>query len=315
MNNTFSRRFSLLVSLTALTVVSSAMSAKAADADTMTTESIQSSAPVSTPVISDSTAIPVANIKPTAVDAKQIPTQEAEVQPSNLQPALPPVAAPLPSTPVQKNQAPQQITDSKTKATNEELNTKPVPSNINTSAAALKTEPATSQLSQTTFTTSQLPEVTSKKRQLAQTDININPGQPTQSGPSYIGIAGNIGLSGDSALSQTNLAVISKIGLSNQFSFRPAAVFGDNTIILLPLTYDFRFKSGNAVGTMPFAPYIGVGAAVQTGGGDDVGFLATGGIDLPLTSKLTATASINADFKTTTDLGLIVGVGYNFAGF
>jgi hypothetical protein len=320
MNNTFSRRFSLLVSLTALTVVSSAMSAqaevaKSASDETMTPESIQSSAPVATPAKSDSTAIPVANLKPTAVDAKQIPTQEAQVQPSNLQPASPTVAAPLPSTAVQEYQTPEQIAQSKAKASDGDLNTKPVLGNINTSAAALKTEPATFQLPQTTFATSQLPEVTSKKRQLAQTDINVNPGQPTQSGSSYIGIAGNIGLSGDSALSQTNFAVISKIGLTNQFSFRPAAVFGDNTTILLPLTYDFRFKAGNAVGTLPFAPYIGVGAAVQTGGGDDVGFLATGGIDLPLTSKLTATASINADFKSTTDLGLIVGVGYNFLGF
>jgi hypothetical protein len=303
-----------------LTFLSSALSARAevpqsVDAETMTPQSKPASAPVAIPTKSDPAATPVVNLQQTAADAKQIPTQEAKTLPINVQPASPTVAAPAPATPIHTELAPQQIADSKTKATNEDLNAKVVPSNLNTSAAALKTEPVTSQVPQTTFTTSQLQEATSQKRRVAQTDINVNPGRATQSGSSYVGIAGNIGLSGNSALSETNFAVISKIGLTNQFSFRPAAVFGDNTTILLPLTYDFRFQPGNAVGPLPFAPYVGIGAAVQTGGGDDVGFLATGGIDLPLTSQLTATASVNADFKNTTDVGIIIGVGYNFLGF
>jgi hypothetical protein len=232
MNYNLPVRISWLVSLTALTFLSSTLSAKAevtqsvkaetttpqskqsVKAETLAPQSTPTSVSVVTPTTSDSSVLPVAN------NGKQIPTQEAKFPSSDVQPTLPAVATTAPATPVGKDLASQQIADSQTKATNENLKFKPILSNLNTSAAALKTEPVTSQLPPAAFTTSQLPEVRSQEWKVAQSDINVNPGRPTQSGSSYVGIAGNIGLSGDSALSDTNFAVISKIGLTRQLSFR-----------------------------------------------------------------------------------------------
>jgi hypothetical protein len=42
--------------------------------------------------------------------------------------------------------------------------------------------------------------------------------------------------------------------------------------------------------------------------------LLTGGIDVPLNANFTATVGINAAFLNETDVGLLIGVGYNFNG-
>jgi hypothetical protein len=38
-------------------------------------------------------------------------------------------------------------------------------------------------------------------------------------------------------------------------------------------------------------------------------------MDVPLNSRLTATAAVNAGFFDKTDVGILLGVGYNFTGF
>jgi hypothetical protein len=150
---------------------------------------------------------------------------------------------------------------------------------------------------------------------VAQADID--PGRPTRGGRSYVGIGANIGISGDSSsLGDGNFAVVSKIGLTNAFSFRPSAVFGNSTTILIPVTYDFNLQAADAFSEpLAIAPYVGIGAAITTGDGSEVGFLASGGIDFPLSTQFTATASVNAAFFDDTDIGLLLGIGYNFSGF
>jgi len=150
---------------------------------------------------------------------------------------------------------------------------------------------------------------------VAQSDIDL--GGSTRGGSSYIGVAGNIGLSGgDSSLGDGNFAVISKVGLTNAISVRPSAVFGDTTTILLPITYDFSFKSADVFSeSLAIAPYVGVGAAYKTGNDSQFAFLLSGGIDVPLSSQFTVTAAVNAGFFDETDVGLLLGVGYNFTGF
>ncbi|BAZ52530.1 hypothetical protein NIES4103_51930 [Nostoc sp. NIES-4103] len=181
----------------------------------------------------------------------------------------------------------------------------PVPGTVATSSSALIPEYA-----EPAFETSQ-----TSAPKVAQSDIDV--GRPTRGGSSYIGIAGNIGLDGgESSLGDGNFAAVSKIGLTNTFSFRPSAVFGDNTTILLPLSYDFTFQEADPFSEpLAIAPYIGAGAAISTGDNSEVGFLLSGGIDVPLTSQFTATAAVNAAFFDETDLGLLIGVGYNFRGF
>ncbi|MEY3334927.1 MAG: hypothetical protein RLZZ176_3232, partial [Cyanobacteriota bacterium] len=66
---------------------------------------------------------------------------------------------------------------------------------------------------------------------------------------------------------------------------------------------------------LAIAPYLGVGAAIKTGDNSETAFLVTGGIDVPLNNRFTATAALNAGFFNQTDVGVILGVGYNFSGF
>ncbi|WP_375471542.1 hypothetical protein [uncultured Nostoc sp.] len=181
----------------------------------------------------------------------------------------------------------------------------PVPGTVATSSATL-----TSEFVQPTSKATAQPATT----KVAQSDIDL--GRTTNGGSSYLGIAANIGLSGgDTSLGDGNFAVVSKIGLTNSISVRPSAVFGDNTTILLPITYDFTFKSADAFSEpLAIAPYVGVGAAYKTGDDSQFAFLASAGIDVPLTSQFTATAAINAGFFDETDVGLLLGVGYNFNG-
>ncbi|MEH2458611.1 hypothetical protein [Nostoc sp.] len=182
----------------------------------------------------------------------------------------------------------------------------PVPGTVATSSAML-----TSEFIQPTSQTTSQPSPT----KVAQSDIDL--GRTTRGGSSYIGIAANIGLSGDggTSLGDGNFAVVSKIGLTNSISVRPSAVFGHNTTILLPITYDFSFKSADAFSEpLAIAPYIGVGGAYKTGDDSQFAFLVSGGIDVPLTPQFTATAAINAGFFDQTDVGLLLGVGYNFSG-
>ncbi|WP_414530793.1 hypothetical protein [Nodularia chucula] len=177
----------------------------------------------------------------------------------------------------------------------------PLPGTSITSAASLTTESASSFPSHST--------------ELAQADINF--GRTTRGGGSYIGVAGNIGLGGgDSSLGDGNLAVISKVGVTNTISVRPSAVFGNNTTILVPVTYDFNLQSADPFDEpILLAPYVGVGAAIKTGSNSKTALLISGGVDFPLNERFTATASVNAGFFRETDIGLLLGVGYNFSGF
>ena len=150
--------------------------------------------------------------------------------------------------------------------------------------------------------------------EVAQGTLGI--GRPTRSGPSYIGAGVNVGVGGDTGLGGTNFAINSKIGLTNTLSVRPAVIFGDDTAFLVPVTYDFRFARDVPFETdLPFAPFAGGGVIFTTSDNDNVGFLLTGGVDVPLSNRLTANATVNAAFKDETEVGLLFGVGYTFPGF
>lgn len=145
----------------------------------------------------------------------------------------------------------------------------------------------------------------------------MSPGRATRSGSSYVGIGGNIGIGdGDTALGEGSFAVISKIGLTRSFSVRPSFLIDDDVTILLPLTYDFSFGAGPTADLgFTAAPYVGIGAAISTGDDSGVDLLLTGGIDVPLSSQFTATASVNASVTGNPAVGIFIGIGYNFAGF
>jgi hypothetical protein len=146
--------------------------------------------------------------------------------------------------------------------------------------------------------------------------VDVTPGRTTRGGSSYIGVAGNIGLGGDSGIGEGSFMVISKIGLTRTVSVRPSVAVEDDPVILIPLTYDFNLQTEDVFQeTVPISPYVGAGVAIETSDDADVGFLLSGGIDVPLNTNFTATAGVNAAFLDETDVGLMIGVGYNFTGF
>jgi hypothetical protein len=178
---------------------------------------------------------------------------------------------------------------------------------VSTSASALTNQ---LKLAEQPATASEKPQI------LAQPGgSTIRPGRTTRSGPSYIGIGGNIGFGGDSALGDTSFAIISKIGLTNNFSVRPSVLFRNNLTVLVPVTYDFVSKEAVEVSddfVITAAPYLGAGVALSTGHNGHFGFLISGGVDVPLSTNFTATAGLNIGFLNGTDVGLLLGVGYTF---
>ncbi|MDJ0737259.1 MAG: hypothetical protein QNJ47_24865 [Nostocaceae cyanobacterium] len=180
-----------------------------------------------------------------------------------------------------------------------------------TSAAFIKASPESAPTSQPSAT------------KVAQSDISI--GRTTRGGRSYVGIGANIGLNGETALGDGNFTILSKIGITRNISVRPSAILGDDTVILVPVSYDFSIQNAADPFTEPlnFSPYVGAGIAIDTGDDDDgdddddadVGFLLSAGIDFPLNRQFTATASVNAGFFDEAEVGLLLGIGYNFSGF
>jgi hypothetical protein len=176
-----------------------------------------------------------------------------------------------------------------------------IPGTTITSAADLVAQPTVSPTEQTQSQTESTQEV-------AQV---VAPGRATRSGPSYLGVAANIGIAGDTTLNEGAFTVISKIGITRNLSARPAALIGDNAVFLIPITVDFP-QENLEVTQLNVAPYIGGGVAISTGDDSTVGALISGGVDVPLSPQITATAGVNVGFIDDTDVGLLVGVGYNF---
>jgi hypothetical protein len=177
------------------------------------------------------------------------------------------------------------------------------------SASALVSSPETSQA--TSEPKVSQPETSSNATSDTKVAQVISPGRATRSGPSYIGVAGNIGLTGDTGIGEGAFTVISKLGLARNFSVRPGVIFGDDPVFLVPLTVDFP-RENLEITQLSVAPYIGGGVAISTGRDSTVGALITGGVDVPLSQRITATAGVNVGFIDDTDVGLLVGVGYNF---
>ena len=185
-----------------------------------------------------------------------------------------------------------------------------MPGTVSTSAASLTNQPQTPSSSEASAESAD----TSVAQGLE--DVDITPGRATRGGRSYVGIGGAIGLSGGTGIGQGGFLINSKIGLTRNVSFRPSVIIGDATDFLLPLTYDFIIQSADPFRPVAFAPFLGGGVAFSTDGGNEVGFLLTGGADFPLSRQFVANAAVNAGFfGDTTSVGISLGVGYQFSGF
>jgi hypothetical protein len=194
--------------------------------------------------------------------------------------------------------------------------TQSVPESLNSSADALTLQP-----------TQDEEIVLNESRTLAQTDLDIRRG--TRGVPNYLGIGINIGLTeeddvaeadaddgGETALGDAGFVINGKIGLSRNISLRPGVIVGDDALFMVPLTYDFLIPRVDPFEPVRFAPFLGGGVALSTDSDDNIGFLLTGGVDVPLSRSFVANGSINIGFiEDETDIGIILGVGYTFPDF
>jgi len=139
---------------------------------------------------------------------------------------------------------------------------------------------------------------------------DVDPGQATRSGYSYIGIGGNIGIiDGGTDIGDGSFVILSKIGLTPYISVRPELFIGDDVTIAVPITYDFATVAEIVPG-YPIAPFVGIGPTF-TFNDDFLAAIVTAGVDVPITRNLTATASTNFTFFSDFAFGILLGIGYN----
>ena len=125
---------------------------------------------------------------------------------------------------------------------------------------------------------------------------------------SYIGIGGNLGISGEeSALGEGGFTIVSRTRIINYLSLRNSTVFGDENASLLALTGEVPLTNAN--GDITAIPFIGAGVWIH----GEVDPLLSAGVDVPLGRDFTLTNRVNVGFdEDETDIGLLFGVGYNF---
>ncbi|MEQ8754219.1 MAG: hypothetical protein RID09_11960 [Coleofasciculus sp. G1-WW12-02] len=196
------------------------------------------------------------------------------------------------------------------------LATQPVPQTLTSSADSLTLQP-----------TQDSEIVLNESQTLAQTDLDIRRGPDRV--PNYVGVGVNIGLTegddddnnandggGETGLGDAGFVINGKIGLSRNLSLRPGVIIGNDAVFMVPLTYDFVIPRVDPFEPIRFAPFLGGGIALSTDADDNIGFLLTGGVDVPLSRSFVANGSINIGFiEDQTDVGIILGVGYTFADF
>ncbi|MGD1849818.1 MAG: hypothetical protein ACFCBU_04180 [Cyanophyceae cyanobacterium] len=156
--------------------------------------------------------------------------------------------------------------------------------------------------------------------EIAQRPFENSDGRRTSSKFSYIGVGFALGLSDDaeSELGDGGFALASKTGFTENISLHNLSVLGEDPITSVALTADFPIRSGDspnsAIAAVPFA---GAGIAIRNIFQDDsaAAFLLTGGVDVPLAYRWTATGRIAVGFFDDTEAALVLGVGYTFTGF
>ncbi len=130
----------------------------------------------------------------------------------------------------------------------------------------------------------------------------------------YIGVGGTIGLSDsdETGLGEGGFSIISRTGFTENLGLHSAAIFADEFTSNLALTVRLPIKSDRSGRTL-VEPFIGPGIIVQDG---EIDALVSAGADVPLTQDITATARLNIGFPNDeTEIGIILGLGYNFKLF
>ncbi|MEQ8755897.1 MAG: hypothetical protein RID09_20630 [Coleofasciculus sp. G1-WW12-02] len=136
-------------------------------------------------------------------------------------------------------------------------------------------------------------------------------------GRSYIGVGGNIGLDGEETnLGEGSLVIVTKAGFADNFSLHNAVMFGDETTTTVALSANFPIKAP-VTGQTIVIPFVGGGVLLQPDKDWEADPLVSGGVDIPIPPRFTGTVRVNVVFPEDdeTDVGLVLGVGYNLKLF
>ena len=151
---------------------------------------------------------------------------------------------------------------------------------------------------------------------LAQTDEEEREEEtPTRS---YAGLGGNIGLGGEStALGDGGFSLVGRTAFTENISLHSSTVFGDDNVGAFALTFGVPISRSSTRELELFYPFVGGGIAVEDFFGDfEVDGLITTGVDVPILERVVGTVRINVGLaEDDTDVGLLLGVGYNFSIF
>jgi len=136
-------------------------------------------------------------------------------------------------------------------------------------------------------------------------------------GRSYIGVGGNVGLDGEETnLGEGGFVIVSKAGFTENLSLHNAVMFSDETTTSLTLSLNFPIKAP-VTGQTIVIPFAGGGVLLQPDEDWEADPLVSAGVDVPIPPKFTGTVRVNVAFPEDdeTDVGLVLGVGYNLKLF
>ena len=312
-------RLLLSVGLAVSAIVGGQLPLRAEASNPVSTNLVSTSVPETAPLAVAKLAMrPLASgqasSEPIQMSSASFSSDSAQAPSAVLASALAPAAAPVASLPLNQSESSPASTPANTDVdplmANASALAVPVPGTVSTSVAALTPDAASLDTAN---------PATVERQQATQTGTSaivqaepITPGRATRSGSSYVGLGVNIGAIGRTPLGDLSGAILSKIGLTRTISVRPAVLINGDATFLLPITLDFPIESA---GRVSFAPYVGVGASFSTGDRKNADLIVSGGVDIPLSSQFTLTAAANAGLINGVELGVLVGIGYNFAGF
>ena len=135
---------------------------------------------------------------------------------------------------------------------------------------------------------------------------------------SYVGLGGNIGISGEeTVLGDGGFSLVGRAAFTQNISLHTSTVFGDDNVGTFALTFGIPIYKSSASKLEMIYPFVGGGIAVEDFFGDfEVDGLVTTGLDVPILERVTGTVRLNLGFaEDDTDVGLLLGVGYNFSIF
>lgn len=167
-------------------------------------------------------------------------------------------------------------------------------------------------------TPSQSPGVipTATKQQQNSVPIAQNDELERRRSTSYIGVGVNFGIDGeDTALREDNFAIVSKAGITKNLSLHNSTIIGDDTVSTFAVTFGIPIEGidDEVLEGAFIAPFIFVGGGATFMFDEfDLNPLLTTGIDFPVSPDLTGTFRLNVGFADDTEIGLILGLGYNF---